>query len=355
VRVRIEHLTTFTYAEPAHSSFNEVRLTPRNDERQNLLDFSLQITPSTRPTSYRDHFGTTVHAFNIWAPHTQLAILGVSTVVTSPPRVPPNDTGALDALEDPLFRDTEAEWLHASPLASGGDHLDAFAHHVRRVVRPTSVVELVLGVSHEVHGRFKYRPGTSYVSSTVDDLLERGTGVCQDFAHLAIATLRDLGVPARYVSGYFYAGPVATIQTDVALAVESHAWVEAFVPGLGWLAVDPTNDCLADERHVVVAVGRDYSDVSPVRGVVSGGGGSRLDVSVTMVAPSAETIRRPVAPTVVGPAGAVTGGRAHPARRTTPGGANGNVRGGALAASLAQGPATLSQAQQQQQQQQRQQ
>ena len=115
-----------------------------------------------------------------------------------------------------MLRDSEAEWLHESPLASGGDHLSTFAQHVRQVVRPGSVAELVLGVNHEVNGRFSYSPGSSYVSSTVDDLLERGTGVCQDFAHLMIATLRDLGVPARYVSGYFYAGPPGEIELDVA-------------------------------------------------------------------------------------------------------------------------------------------
>lgn len=284
MRVRIRHTTTFRYAEPASGSFNELRLTPRNDERQNLLSFRLHITPRARTTEYRDHFGTRVHAFNVWAPHDSLSIVAESTVVSAPRPDVPKDAGSLEALEDSGFRDTHAEWLHPSALASGGDHLMSFAQHVRRVVKPDSVVALVLGASHEVHRRFTYATGASYVTSTVDDLLERGSGVCQDFAHLLITTLRDLGVPARYVSGYFFADPEPA--PDVPIDVESHAWVEAFVPGLGWIEADPTNDCLADERHIVVAVGRDYADVAPIRGLHSGGGPSTLDVAVTMVAPS---------------------------------------------------------------------
>jgi transglutaminase-like putative cysteine protease len=342
MRVRIEHETTFRYATPAHASFDEVRLSPRNDERQNLLDFALQIDPPSRTTSYVDHFGTVVHAFNVWPPHDHLTIRATSTVVTSPRATPPDGTGDLAALEDPAFRDREAEWLHPSPLASGGDHLDTFAQHVRRVVKPDSVTALIAGVCHEVHGRFRYRTGSSYVSSTVDDLLERGTGVCQDFAHLSIATLRDLGIPARYVSGYFYAGPRDHVELDVPLEVQSHAWVEALVPGWGWYEVDPTNDCPADERHVVVAVGRDYSDVSPVRGVVRGGA-SELSVTVTMVAPSEHGPRRALPSLAPNPRDALTSVRAERARRRAHG-------DGVLSAGVAQSPATIAQAQQQQQQ-----
>ncbi len=284
MRVRIRHTTRFRYGEPAAGSFNELRLTPRNDEHQNLLSFQLIVQPKARPVSYRDHFGTTVHAFNIWAPHDELVIVGESTVMTYPRPAAPPGGGDLTQLADPVLRDTYAEWLHPSPLASGGDQLATFSRHIQKVVHPESVMALVTGVAHEVHERFTYASGESFVSSTVDDLLGRGSGVCQDFAHLAIATLRDLGVPARYVSGYFFADPNPA--TDVPIEVESHAWVEALIPGHGWIEVDPTNDCLADERHVIVAVGRDYSDVAPVRGVMTGGAGQVLDVSVTMVKPS---------------------------------------------------------------------
>lgn len=289
MRVTIRHTTAFTYPEPARASFNELRLTPRNDEGQNLISFALTLEPRARTTSYRDHFGTLVQAFNLNAPHDHLTIVGESKVVTYPRTLLPDDTdpaaGALDALDRPGLRDEQAEWLHPSPLASGGEPLSTFAQHVRQVVAPTSVLALVRGVGREVRGRFTYVSGTSYVSSTVDDLLERGTGVCQDFAHLMIATLRDLGIPARYVSGYFYAGH-GEPEPDVPLEVESHAWVEAYVPGFGWAAYDPTNDTPADERHVTVAVGRDYTDVAPVRGTLLGGGGQRLDVAVTMIAAS---------------------------------------------------------------------
>jgi transglutaminase-like putative cysteine protease len=290
VRVTIRHTTSFGYPQPARASFNELRLTPRNDEVQNLLSFSLTLDPKARTTTYRDHFGTLVYAFNVNARHDHLTITGESRVLTYPrPPLPTDDAeaaGSLAALDDAAVRDKQAEWLHPSPLASGGEPLSTFSQHVRQVVAPSSVLALVRGVSREVRGRFTYVTGTSYVSSTVDDLLERGTGVCQDFAHLMISTLRDLGVPARYVSGYFYAG-FGDPEPDTPLEVESHAWVEAYVPGLGWVAYDPTNDCPADERHVTVAVGRDYSDVAPVRGTLLGGNGQSLAVAVTMVAPSA--------------------------------------------------------------------
>lgn len=301
MRVRIEHTTRFRYSQPARSSFNEVRLAPRSDEHQNLLSFVLQVRPAVRATSYRDHFGTLVHAFNLLPAHEHLEIASRSTVVTYPRRVPPDDVGDLAALEDPRLRDERSEWLQSSALAAGGDHLYAFAQHVRRVVRATSVLGLLRGVSAEVHRRFTYVQGTSYVSSTVDDLLERGTGVCQDFAHLTIATLRDLGVPSRYVSGYFYAGGPGEPELDMPLAVESHAWVEGLVPGHGWVQVDPTNDCLADERHVLVAIGRDYADVAPLRGVLQGGGGQTMEVSVTMTAPSADVGQGVAVPGESGP------------------------------------------------------
>jgi len=285
----IRHRTHFEYPVPARASFNELRLSPRNDEQQNLISFRLIIDPPARTTSYRDHFGTLVHALNVWAPHDHLTITSESAVITYPrPTLPAkNDpkAGDLAALDDPALIDTQAEWLHGSALASGGDPLTTFAQHVRQVTRPQSVLGLIEGVNNEVHHRFTYTTGSSYVSSTVDDLLRRGTGVCQDFAHLAIATLRDLGVPARYVSGYFYAG-LGEPEPDTALKVESHAWIEAFIPGHGWVAMDPTNACPADERHVTVAIGRDYTDVAPVRGTLLGGDGQILDVAVTMVSPS---------------------------------------------------------------------
>ena len=306
MKVRIEHQTAYTYAQPASASFNEVRLVPRNNDTQNLLDSQIFTEPTAKTVSFRDHFGTLVHVFDVWPPHDRLVVTGVSTVVTYPRLQPFVGAGLLTALDDPLLRDSEAEWLHNSPLASGGDHLSTFAQHVRQVVKPASVSDLVLGVNHEVNGRFSYSPGSSYVSSTVDDLLERGTGVCQDFAHLMIATLRDLGVPARYVSGYFYAGPPGEIELDSPLQVESHAWVEAFVPGFGWWEVDPTNDTVADERHVTVAVGRDYSDVAPMRGVHRGGDGAHMEVNVMMIAPSQDEpgLMQPLPP-VPGPAAAL--------------------------------------------------
>lgn len=230
-----------------------------------------------------------MHALNVWPPHGSLTVTGESTVVTYPrPQLSPG-AGDLAALRDPLLVERHAEWLHPSALAGGGDPLAAFADHVGRVADAGSVAELVRGVCDEVHQRFPYTSGTSFVSLTVDDLLERGTGACQDFAHLAIASLRRLGVSARSVSGYFHAS--AEPAQDQVLDLQSHAWIEALIPGVGWVEMDPTNNFAADERPVGVAVGRDYADVAPLRGVLTGGGGQRLEVSVTMVSPGSVQVQ----------------------------------------------------------------
>lgn len=280
MRVRIRHTTTFRYAEPASGSFNELRLTPRNDERQNLLSFRLHVSPRARTTEYRDHFGTRVHAFNVWPAHDELSVVGESTVVSAARETVPDGAGAFEALEEPAFRDAHAEWLYPSPLASGGDHLMTFAQHVRRVVRPASVLALVTGASHEVHRRFTYATGASYVTSTVDDLLERGTGVCQDFAHLLIGLCRSIGIPARYVSGYTVSTNGSESGAGIADTEASHAWAEAYTPMHGWRGFDPTNDLVASTAHIKMAIGRDYADVPPTRGTFRGQADERLTVTV---------------------------------------------------------------------------
>jgi len=298
VRLRIRHTTRFRYAKPARASFNQVRLTPRHDETQNLLSFSLLVSPQARLTRHHDHFGTLVHTFNIHPAHHELVIVGESEVVSGPRRQPTGTeegteegtvAGGIDALAEPAFVDAYAEWLHPSPYTSDAEALPAFSAQARAAGeaygQPGSVRDLVEGVCRHVRGYFTYAPGSTYVHTTVAEALERRRGVCQDYVHVAVGTLRALGVPARYVSGYFY-NRRGEPHPDVPVEVQSHAWLEAFVPGFGWWEYDPTNGCPADERHVVVAVGRDYGDVAPVSGVLQGGGGQRLQVTVEMVVPS---------------------------------------------------------------------
>lgn len=285
LRLRIRHTTQFDYDEIAVSSFNQVRLTPRHSAVQNLLNFTLLTAPAAPLSTHYDHFGTMVYTFAVQPPHRQLMIVSESEVLTGVRAQPAPDTANIDALADADLIDLNAEWLMHSPKAHNGPELMQFVTGAEYSRESTSVVQLIERICDHVHGSLSYQPGTTYVHTTVAEVLQRRTGVCQDYVHVTVASLRSLGVPARYVSGYFYAGDPSVVSEEP-VEVQSHAWVEAFVPGFGWWEFDPTNNCPADERHVVVAVGRDYGDVPPVSGVLQGGAGQRMSVRVEMVVDS---------------------------------------------------------------------
>ena len=280
MRLDIRYLTRFRYSGSVSESQNELRACPSTDDHQQLVHYHVTTLPSSRVASYYDYWGTRVDTFGVRLPHELLEVVAEATVETFEPAVAPTDV-PLDVLLEPAFRDAHQEFLQRSPHVDWGSELAVTAQGLR--ASASDVVGLVHAV-HEQVASLEYRSGETYVGVGVDAVFAAGAGVCQDFAHLAIAMYRELRIPARYVSGYLFTVDDATgvdSETDE-VQVETHAWVEVAVPDFGWLALDPTNAQAVGERHVSIGRGRDYDDVSPFRGVFSGPGSHELEVSVTM-------------------------------------------------------------------------
>ena len=268
---------------PIRESAMEVRLQPRSDRRQTCYSFELRVDPAARVNSYIDERGNVVHYFDIAASHETLYL----------------ESRTLVDVSDPVLLGEGAEadsWEDLDAAVKDGDFWDDLnpSHFIREtdllvkladdlgVSRRDSPIELVRQLSSRIYSGFEYRPLSTHANSPIDDALRDRAGVCQDFAHILIALTRRLGIPSRYVSGYLFH---RSDQEDRSAEDASHAWTEVFLPTVGWLGVDPTNNIIAGDRHIVVAVGRDYADVPPTKGVFKGIGASELQVGVR-VAPA---------------------------------------------------------------------
>jgi transglutaminase-like putative cysteine protease len=269
-RLRTEHETTYRYDAPARASYNEVRQIPLTTSFQTTLEARVLTMPQAPQFSYWDYWGTQVVAFNVDAPHDHLVVRGSSLVETQPAAAAPEATWA-DLAE---AADRNVELVRPSSFTRPTDELAEVAAGLRQ----SSAVDTVRAVAHFASESLRYVRGVTDVYTSAAQAFETGSGVCQDFAHLALTLLRSVGIPARYVSGYLH--PDADAAVGVAASAESHAWIEAWVGR--WWALDPTNDVEAGVRHIVVARGRDYGDVPPVKGVYAGSGGRQSDVAVTI-------------------------------------------------------------------------
>ncbi|MBL8136958.1 MAG: transglutaminase family protein [Acidobacteria bacterium] len=277
----IRHLTRFTYASPVSESVMELRMRPASDAAQHCLQFEVDLQPRARVFAYRDFLGNWVHHFDLPRRHTRLAVTARAQVRLDPPP------------ERPAGLDIEA-WREVDRWAERGDHWDfrqpshfavwsdalvGFADELGPLAsRTADPLGTVRALSRAMHRTFAYAPNTTRVDSPIGEALASRRGVCQDFTHIMLALLRRLGLPCRYVSGYI--APRALGEDDGPTTIATHAWVEVLLPGLGWMGIDPTNDIEAGLRHVRVAVGRDYADVPPTRGVYKGGAASSLEVNV---------------------------------------------------------------------------
>ena len=279
-RFLVEHRSEFRYGAPAHGSLMLLRLRPRGDGGQRVLDFALDVDPPAAPAAFADPFGNSCHLFNLHRRHRRARVASRARVEID--RRAPADGAAgggwaaLAADADPV---RDWEFLKPSRFVRPAPALAAFAaaNGIRRGADPFPALR---AAAKALYAAFRYAPGATEVDSPIERILETGEGVCQDYTHVLLAIARSWGVPARYVSGYLHAEGAAGEQ---AAAGASHAWGEFRLPGLGWVGIDPTNDTLADHRHVRVAVGRDYADAAPTRGAVFGGGASSLEVRVTVV------------------------------------------------------------------------
>jgi transglutaminase-like putative cysteine protease len=306
VRLDIRYATTFTYATPVSESQNELRACPASDVRQALVYYNVTTTPSSRVASYVDHWGTRVDTFGVRLPHDRLEVVADATVETMPqPLLTTSPQRSL--LTDPRFRDRHLEYLTPSTHVRWGDDVADAARRAADLAGD-DVINAALAVHRAVGAALEYVTGETYVGVRVDDVFASGRGVCQDFAHLAIAMYRSLGMPARYVSGFFFTTDDATGQLGHSdeVQVETHAWVEVAIPAPGadrlhgdvtWLALDPTNQQEVGERHVTIGRGRDYDDVAPFRGVYSGAADHHLEVSVAMRRLAVESYDAPAEPT----------------------------------------------------------
>lgn len=271
MHLRIRHATTLTYDQPIGESHTEVRLRPLDRTGQRCLGFRLSTDPSAPIMEYADAFGNTVHHFEVLSPHARLAVVAESDVLTPDAAVEP--VAALSPLDG---------WscLQPTPYAAFDPEVVELG---RAVIVPGDEEASVRAISHAVFEALDYRKGATTVTTNALEALRVGAGVCQDFAHVFLAAARSQGIAARYVSGYLFGpgDPLGGVGEDGS-AYASHAWVDAFVPGLGWLALDPTHDGPQDGRYIRLATGRDYADVPPTRGVYRGSGLETLEVSVAI-------------------------------------------------------------------------
>ncbi|MDQ1702503.1 MAG: hypothetical protein QOF57_1755 [Frankiaceae bacterium] len=272
-RLRIEHVTRFTYTSPAMASYNEARMTPLTTAGQMTLDARISVTPAVSVYRYWDYWGAQVVAFDVHEPHDVLSVTARSLIETTAlpsrdgePHVTWTELAAA-AADGPL-----AEMTALTPRTTVTPELVA---RVAAEVRRPTPTETAHSVAEWVRERLTYMRGTTTVRSNAQQVWDAGSGVCQDLAHVTIALLRGLGIPCRYVSGYLHPRQEAGVGEVV--RGESHAWVEWWTGD--WYAFDPTNGTVPGERHIVVARGRDYGDVTPFKGVYRGGA-SKLEVLV---------------------------------------------------------------------------
>lgn len=277
----IQHETKFRYANPISETIMEVRLHPRTEWTQHCLSFQLDVCPRARVFQYRDHLGNTIHHFNIPALHEDISITASSLVEVAPFSNWPDklNSEAWDEIDAMVARDDYWEMLMPSHYAKPSPLLVELAAKLH-VVRRDDPMTVLRQIKNGIHETFEYTPKSTRVDSPIDDALREGKGVCQDFAHIMITLVRQLRIPCRYVSGYVAA---KDFDEERAMAGEaSHAWVEALLPHLGWVGFDPTNGRRVSDRHVRCAVGRDYLDVPPTKGLFRGASPEQMSVHVSV-------------------------------------------------------------------------
>jgi transglutaminase-like putative cysteine protease len=269
-RLRVSHETRFDYDAPARASYNELRMTPRTERRQTALETKVVTLPAASQYSYTDYWGTHVVAFNVDRGHEVLTVTGTSLVDTQ--RADDPDDGTWDDVA--YASATMADHLAHNRYTAPGPELLEIAQGLLGE-RPLRTARRIMATTHE---SLRYIRGVTSVHTSANEAYADGAGVCQDFAHLALALAKSVGLPSRYVSGYFHPEEDATIGEEV--HGESHAWVEVWTGK--WWGYDPTNDCPVGERHIAVGRGRDYADVPPVKGIYAGNAENTMRVIVRM-------------------------------------------------------------------------
>lgn len=276
----IRHVNLFTYSGPVRESVMELRMQPRSEGPQTLRSFQIATNPRAQLYAYTDHMGNAVYHFNLLREHEELrieaqAVVEVNAFSPRPERLDDLEWGRYNSFN---MQDDHFDMLEPSKFARPSPELLTFMK-VAELEKPSGdPLSAVTRLQRAIYDSFEYQSGVTQVHSPIEHALRERRGVCQDFAHIMIAIARSWGVPARYVSGYLYhRGAKDRSQADA-----THAWVEVYLPSLGWLGFDPTNNIPAAERHLRAAVGRDYADVPPTRGTFKGAADSELSIAVAI-------------------------------------------------------------------------
>jgi transglutaminase-like putative cysteine protease len=276
----IRHFTRYRYSRPVSQSVMEIRMHPRSENLQRCFTFQLSVSPRARIFSFRDHVGNIVHHFDIPGNHKQLTIIADALVDVEPADPLPDSLGsdAWQELDTLIEGDDYWDMLMPSEFARPSEELDKFARELGVNERNgKDPLELLQYMNTSLYRGFEYAKQSTSVDSPIDDALRARQGVCQDFAHIMIALVRNLRIPCRYVSGYLHHD---ADHQDRSFEGATHAWVEAMLPGLGWTGFDPTNNLIVSGRHIRTAIGRDYADVPPAMGTMHGRAATELQVRV---------------------------------------------------------------------------
>ena len=279
MKLQVLHRTHYVYAAPVRDSFNEARLQPTSSEGQVCHNFLLRVLPATRLSHYVDFQLNWVHLFDLTEPHSTLTIEATSLVTTPAGRllVADQPSTPLAEMEQACGRLEQChDFLQSSRFVEPSP--EAWRLGLDLAAGLTDAWQVAQAVMQHIHRDFAYVPAATHVHTHMRDVLKLKRGVCQDFAHVMLGVCRSLKIPCRYVSGYLYNGPADQLRG----AQASHAWVEVYLPGLGWHGLDPTNNCQPDERYVRIAVGRDYADVTPIKGTYRGTAERKMTVEVSV-------------------------------------------------------------------------
>ena len=273
----IKHITRYTYASTVIDCTNQIMLYPINDALQTVKKHELKITNNPAIELFTDYFGNQVGMFSIIAPHNSLLIES-DCIVSIHPVVLPEDT-----------QDANQQWMELDQIKEVYPYLDFLHHEQFNAVNELTKISAnfvnknespfisAQKLSEYIFDQFEYKKGVTSIETKIDEILELRAGVCQDFAHLLLVLLHMNGIPARYVSGY-----ICPKNHELRGEGATHAWVEAFIPSYGWIGLDPTNNCIASDRHVRLAIGRNFTDCTPVKGTYKGSSEHTLEVSVVI-------------------------------------------------------------------------
>ncbi len=284
MKYRITHKTLYTYSNTVSLCHNEAYLTPRNSRGQTCFNSQLWITPlPALMQEHADFFGNNAHYFSIQTPHQQLIVTAISDVKITLPENSALQSPSWESVRDGLESDISPEGLEArafilnSPFIPKNVEIAEYGQVSFPPERP--LLEAVQDLTTRIYQDFTYDPNFTTIATPLTEVLKHRRGVCQDFAHLGIACIRTMGLAARYVSGYLETLPPPG-QPKLQGVDASHAWLSVYVPQQGWVDFDPTNNQMTTEQYITTAWGRDYEDVTPLKGIVFGGGEHQLDVAV---------------------------------------------------------------------------